>query len=103
MSGVAHAAPADGEPILAKYCVRCHGPARAESDFGFAGETSRLVAAGMIVPGDPDASVIVKRIELAEMPPSGPRPSKAELATLRPWITEMKSASTTTRFRDDAE
>jgi hypothetical protein len=95
------ASAADGEPILAKYCVRCHGPARAESDFGFANETSRLVAAGMIVPGDPDASVIVKRIELAEMPPSGKRPSKAEIATLRQWITEMKSA--TPRFRDDAE
>lgn len=94
---------ADGEPILAKYCVRCHGPSRAESDFGFAGQTSRLVVAGMIVPGDPDASVIVKRIELAEMPPSGPRPSKAELATLRRWITEMKPAATTTQFRDDAE
>lgn len=93
---------ADGEPILAKYCVRCHGPSRAESDFGFAGETSRLLAAGMIVPGDPDASVIVKRIELGEMPPSGKRPSKAEIATLRQWITELKPAPTT-RVRDDAD
>jgi mono/diheme cytochrome c family protein len=100
LAGARIAQAADGEPILAKYCVRCHGPARAESDFGFAGETSRLVAAGMIVPGDPDASVIVKRIELAEMPPAGKRPSKAELATLRQWITEMKPASPT-RFRDD--
>jgi mono/diheme cytochrome c family protein len=90
---------ADGEPILATYCARCHGPARAESDFGFANETSRLVAAGLIVPGDPDASVIVKRIELAEMPPAGKRPSKAEIATLRQWITEMKPS--TTGFRDD--
>lgn len=94
---------ADGEPILATYCVRCHGPARAESDFGFANETSRLVAAGMIVPGDPDVSVIVKRIELGEMPPAGKRPSKAEIATLRQWITEMKPASSPTTFRSDAD
>lgn len=102
-AAIAHAERADGEPVLAKYCVRCHGPVRAESDFGFAGETSRMVAAGMIVPGDPDASVIVKRIELGEMPPSGRRPSKAELATLRRWITEMKSAAPVTRVRDDSE
>jgi hypothetical protein len=91
---------ADGAPVLAKYCVRCHGPKRAESDFGFAGDTSRLVAAGMIVPGDPDASIVVRRIELGEMPPSGARPSKAELAALRAWIAQMLP---TARFRDDAE
>lgn len=97
----ANAAPraASGERVLARYCVRCHGPKRAESDFGFANDTARLVAAGMIVPGDPDASVIVRRIELGEMPPSGKRPSKAELAELRRWIAGMDAPGV---FRDDA-
>lgn len=97
---LASAGEVTGEPILAKYCVRCHGDKRAESDFGFAGDTSRLIATGMIVPGDPDASVIVRRIALGEMPPSGARPSKAELATLRQWIVDMKQTGT---FRDDSE
>jgi mono/diheme cytochrome c family protein len=79
----------DGEAVLAKYCVKCHGPTRAESDFGFADDTAKLVANGLVVPGDPDASIVVKRIELGEMPPNKPRPSKKELAQLRAWVAAL--------------
>ncbi|MEJ7600465.1 MAG: c-type cytochrome domain-containing protein [Kofleriaceae bacterium] len=78
-----------GEAVLAKYCVKCHGPTRAESDFGFATDTAKLVANGLVVPGDPDGSIIVRRIELGEMPPSGARPSKAELGVLRAWVAGL--------------
>lgn len=91
----------DGEAVLAKYCVKCHGPARAESDFGFANDTAKLVANGLVVPGDPDASIVVKRIELGEMPPRGaPRPSKAELAQLRAWVAAIPKQA---RVRGEAD
>jgi mono/diheme cytochrome c family protein len=85
----------DAEAMLAKYCVKCHGPARAESDFGFANDTAKLIASGFVVPGDPDGSIVVKRIELGEMPPKGaPRPSKAEITQLREWVAALpKQAS----------
>ena len=89
-----------GDPVLAKYCVKCHGPKRAESDFGFAHDTAKLVASGFVVPGNPDASAVVRRIELGEMPPQGPRPSKAELKQLRDWIAALPV--TATRVRDEA-
>ncbi len=88
-----------GEGVLAKYCVKCHGPVRAESDFGFAHDMDRLVAAGFVVPGDPDASPIVRRIEAGEMPPAGKRPNKAEIAALRATIAELQRSE----FREDAE
>ena len=60
---------ADGEAILRTYCVRCHSGPAARGDFDFVANTPKLVVKGFVVPGDPDRSLIVERVEAGEMPP----------------------------------
>jgi hypothetical protein len=90
--------------VLTKHCARCHTGARAQADFDFVTNPRRLVAAGFVVPGDAERSLIVQRIAAGEMPPETvkTRPSAAELATLRGWIDAM-AAPAAAGFRDDAE
>ncbi len=83
----------DVRPILAAKCFACHGP-----DAGHRKADLRLdvraeaIVAGAFVPGDAEASELVRRIEHQDakerMPPvrSGHVLNSAERATLRQWI-----------------
>lgn len=81
-------------PLLRSSCAGCHNDAEAES--GFSVETYASLRRGgdgqgdPIVPGDPAASVLLKRIESTgddHMPPlDQPQPTAAELQGLRDWI-----------------
>ncbi len=94
----AGAAP-DGEAVLASYCSGCHGgPGAAKGggdadkgDFAWVTETPRLIATGMLVPGDAEGSLVYKRVAAGEMPPKKAprRPAAAEIETLRAWIDTM--------------
>lgn len=84
----------DVEPIIIDYCARCHGPKRQKGGLRadtmahlFAGEPSEWT----IVPGDPDASEFIRRIELPpddlDFMPEGEDPLPADdIALLREWI-----------------
>jgi mono/diheme cytochrome c family protein len=92
----------DIRPILSDNCYFCHGPDSAVADQtgglrldSFEGATaSRDGADPAIVPGDPDASPLIRRIEssnpnMVMPPPASHRkitPAQAEL--LRRWIAE---------------
>jgi len=84
----------DVAPILRTYCAGCHNDADREGDLSverFASlRTGGAEAGDPIVAGDPDASVMLRRIASTaadHMPPAeGPQPTPAEVAVLRDWV-----------------
>ncbi len=77
-------------PILKAYCFQCHGEAdKTESKLDV--RLKRLLEKGgesgpAIVPGQPDQSLLLKRVESNEMPPVERKLTPAEKETLRRWI-----------------
>lgn len=89
----------DVQPILARYCDRCHGERKQRG--GLALHTLELAQLGgdigpAVVLGDPDASLLLTRLRLPlehedHMPPaskSQPRPD--EVALLAAWIGQSE-------------
>ena len=84
-------------PIFQTRCVLCHGKRRQEGGLDLRTQASRLKggkSGPALVPGKPDESLILKRINSGEMPP--PKmlfeyavrpPTSSEVETLRKWIT----------------
>ncbi|MFM7207989.1 MAG: PSD1 and planctomycete cytochrome C domain-containing protein [Planctomycetaceae bacterium] len=101
VAAVAHAAdPVDFDrdvrPLFAAHCTACHGGVKQAGGLSL---VSREQAVGggesgapALVPGDPDASELMRRVTTADaaerMPPPehGRGLSPAEVATLRAWI-----------------
>ena len=85
-------------PIVLLRCTTCHGPTRQDGQLDL--RTPAAMRAGgqhgpALVPGDPDASPMIQRIESQACPPRElllkffvRRPSSAEVQTLRRWIAE---------------
>ena len=85
MDGLAQQA----KKILQKHCYRCHGEnGTVEGGVNYLLDRNQMVGRGKIAPKEPAKSRLIRRIILEEMPPDGekPRPSPAELATLKDWI-----------------
>jgi hypothetical protein len=86
----------DVQPLLARKCFVCHGPADQESGLGLHERTTATVAAESgrvaIVPGKADQSELIRRVTSADpdlrMPPKGEPLSATEIATLRNWIRQ---------------
>ncbi len=81
-------------PLFAAKCLKCHGAAGPEAGLSLTGRDPafKTLASGQaaIVPSDPAASELLRRIATADpdtrMPPSGPALSQDEIALLRRWI-----------------
>jgi cytochrome c553 len=91
----------DVRPILADNCFACHGPDRNRRQAGLrldredAAKAALASGSSAVVPGDPDASALIRRVthpdEEQRMPQiaSGKaRLSAAQIETLRRWIAE---------------
>lgn len=90
----------DVRPILAKYCLACHGPDEAARKAGLrldlADTATKTLESGerAIVAGDPEHSEMLRRLLSHDpdvaMPPAefGKKPTPAEVATLKSWISE---------------
>jgi hypothetical protein len=88
----------DARPILAKHCLKCHGPddARREAGLRLDGRensTGKLESGRTaIVPGDAESSELIRRVlstdeELVMPPPSAKNPlSDRDKQILREWI-----------------
>jgi formylglycine-generating enzyme required for sulfatase activity/serine/threonine protein kinase len=78
------------EAILQKYCYRCHGQEGViEGGFNYVLDPERLVAQQKVIPGDPDRSPLLRRIQSQKMPPEGePRPGDPDVEVLRNWIKD---------------
>lgn len=87
------------QPILSENCYACHGPDEAKVEGGLHLHTREKAIRGgdtgkTIVPGDPDASELFKRIIHSDPtefmpPPDKKKPlSSEQIALLRQWIAE---------------
>jgi mono/diheme cytochrome c family protein len=87
---------ADVIPIFQMRCVSCHGKRKQEGGLDLRTMASRLKggkSGPAMVPGDPQQSLILKRIAAGEMPPPKSLfeafvrpPTSEEVDTLRAWI-----------------
>jgi len=83
-------------PIFQMRCVTCHGKRKQEGGLDLRTQAARLKggkSGPALVPGDPDASLILKRITAGQMPPPKQLfeafvrpPSSEEVDLLRAWI-----------------
>jgi cytochrome c553/phage shock protein A len=86
----------DIQPLLAKHCVICHGPNKAEAGLrlDLAGQAYAKLESGSqaVVPNKPDASELLHRVtstdESERMPPEGDPLSADNIAMLRLWIQD---------------
>ncbi len=86
----------DIQPLFAKRCFSCHGPDKDKSGLRLNTRDRALAVlesgAPGIVPGDPDASEVVKRIAATDaderMPPEGKPLSADEIDRVRRWVAE---------------
>jgi hypothetical protein len=79
-------------PILVEHCLHCHGPDESHREAELRLDTEVAAKASAIVPGDPEASVFMRRITSQNpderMPPAetGKVLSKQQIELLRQWI-----------------
>jgi hypothetical protein len=88
----------DIRPILTTHCTACHGGVKAAGNVSFVVREKALglgkSGAPTIVPGDPEASELMRRVtsadpdEVMPQPDHGPPLKEGEIATLRQWIRE---------------
>jgi len=80
------------KPVLQERCFACHGALKQEG--GLRLDTADLArrggdSGGALVPGDPQASLLLKRIQADEgerMPPEGEPLKHEEIVAIRDWI-----------------
>jgi hypothetical protein len=84
----------DIRPLLSDRCFSCHGPDAAHRKADLRLDTEDDAKAYAIVPGDPEASLLVERItatdpDLIMPPPQMGKPlSESEIARLTQWIEQ---------------
>jgi formylglycine-generating enzyme required for sulfatase activity len=79
------------QEILRANCYRCHGQdGTIEGGFNYVLDRRQLVARRKIVPGDPEASRLYRRLTSSDspMPPEGeqPRPTATDIPLISDWI-----------------
>ena len=81
----------DVAPILDRWCVSCHGVREAQADLRL--DSLRGVMRGgdagpVVIPGDPDDSLLAAKIEHRDRPTMPPRRRMpaAAIALIRAWI-----------------
>jgi mono/diheme cytochrome c family protein len=89
--------------VLAAKCARCHGPAKQKNKLRV-DSVEGLLAGGKsgpaVIPGDPDASELIKRVRLPvshekHMPPKKePALDPAELAALTSFVARLRPSAT---------
>jgi hypothetical protein len=84
--------------ILDTRCVKCHGSAKLEGGLDLRRDLTMLKGGDSgpaVIPGKPDQSLLVQRIELGEMPPGkNGHLDKEEQALIRHWVSERGRQST---------
>ena len=89
----------DIRPLLSNHCYKCHGPdaEQRQADFRLDDATAVFAADGIVVPGKPDESELVRRIESDDpeerMPPGDAKldlnPDQVRL--IRHWVEQGAS------------
>ena len=81
----------DVQPLVERWCVRCHGPREQHGGLrvdGYAALMRGGDSGPAVVPGDPAASLMVAKIERRDRPSMPPRRvlPRAAIARVRDWI-----------------
>jgi Planctomycete cytochrome C len=83
----------DVRPFLAKYCIECHNPDKPKGELEL--QTFKAMMEGgkkgpAVVPGKPDESLLVSRVEHKTKPVMPPakalQPKPEEIGVLRAWV-----------------
>jgi len=77
------------EPILTANCVKCHGPELMTKSMNlatFAGVIKGSESGTVIVPGNPEASLLFQKVSAGAMPKGAQPLSSQEMAVIREWI-----------------
>ena len=75
------------QPILLEFCSGCHNASSATGGVDVTSFDGLQAKAGLVVPGDPDASLLLMMLEDGMMPPAGkPRPTTEQVAAIRAWV-----------------
>lgn len=81
----------DIQPVLTQDCIVCHGGAGGLSVDTYAGLMAGGNSGAVVVPGDPDQSRLIQRLEgtiQPTMPLNAPELTTAEIDRIRQWILE---------------
>ena len=98
----------DIKPILTERCVACHGALKQKGGLRL-DTAARAIKGGTagaaIVPGNVDASLLLKRItttdEAIRMPPEGPPLQAGQIELLRRWVEQKAEAPADERAERD--
>lgn len=101
--------PSQIQPIFNANCTNCHGGNSGLTLTSFEalmGSTGFQYGSNIVVPGDPDASGLVDKIEPSpqfgnQMPPPSGGLSQGEIDLIRQWITEGANATATSNEVDE--
>jgi mono/diheme cytochrome c family protein len=85
------AMPFDVRELLSRRCSGCHDYGVDDpAGWGSVLDLSRMIDAGIVVPGDPDGSRMIERVAVrADMPPEGERLTPVEIEALASFITAL--------------
>lgn len=84
--------------VLRDRCAACHQRGVAKGGMDYVLDRDTLVARRQVVPGRPEQSPLLRRIEKGEMPPpKKPAVKSEELALLKRWIEAGAPADSVTR------
>jgi len=78
-------------PMLQADCITCHGGAGDLSLESYADVMLGGISGQVVIPGDPDNSLLIKRLEgviKPQMPLDLPPLSQPQIDTIRDWIAE---------------
>ena len=101
-----------GPAVLADRCEKCHGSSKKKG--GLRVDSLEALLAGgekgpAVVPGDPEASEIVRRVRLplatkGHMPPKKePQPSDAEISVLAAWVRGLSKRAPSKSGKEPSE
>ncbi|MCE9566070.1 MAG: WD40 repeat domain-containing protein [Planctomycetes bacterium] len=93
---------ASAQAVLKTHCYRCHGQDGAiEGGINYVTDLGKLVARKKIVPNEPNASRLFRRMDDGTMPPPGEkiRPTVEELEAIKKWIAAGASGGEMTPSR----
>lgn len=91
-----HAEPGQSDAVRTLFearCAACHDSARGgtKGDFGHILDLSRLqLEKDVVVPGDPENSLLYELCAAGEMPPKPPVLTRSETARIHRWIMTME-------------
>jgi len=95
--------PPEISAILQARCSACHTYGQGDlAGWGSVLDLSRMIDAEIVVPGSPNTSRMIDRVQVrGDMPPKGDRVPAADVEMLRTWISTLKRPINQPRTDED--